>query len=143
VESADSSGAIVRFDGGGELIGLEPNAVSHVRVRAVWGGRFEVRWSYDAAGEAIAPSLFRLFHDDGSGPVEYENVIDTVAYSMGRVHYSYVSDGFGHDVRREWGVRAVSPEGVEEENTLTAFGWSDDSAPGAYPALSVERGADY
>lgn len=143
VESADSEGVLAAFDGVGALIGPAPHAASDVAVRAISGGRFEVRWRYDAAGEAVAPAMFRLFHDGGSGTVDYGTVVGTVTYGACRALYAYVSGGFGHDVRRVWGVRAVSDEGVEEENELTAAAWSDDLAPSVGSVLHVGLGYEY
>jgi len=140
VESSASHPArVAEFDDGGVLVGLRPNSPSEVAVSGVSGGRFQVRWSYSSLSEEAAPSVFAIYHDDGTGVVDYETTVATVAYRRGRVHYAYTSQAFSHDVRRIWGVRAISASGVDDGNQYQAMGWADAEGPAAHPAVGLWR----
>ncbi len=144
VESEGSLPArVAEFDGGGGLIGLRPNAPTGLAVRATAGGAFALRWLYGSRLEAAAPSAFRIYHDAGTGTVDYNTLVASVPYVRGRAHFVYASAGFAHGSRRVWAVRAVTDEGVEDGNVVTAFGWADATAPPVHPSVrasSVEAG---
>ncbi|MEE9293507.1 MAG: hypothetical protein V3W34_00880 [Phycisphaerae bacterium] len=138
VESAGSTPALVaEFDGGGNLVGLRPNGPTEVLVLPAVGGRFLVRWVYASRLQEAEPAQFNVYHDAGTGTVDYQTVIAQVAYRKGRAHYQYTSGAFGHGARRVWSVRAVTGQGVDDGNVLSAFGWADADAPQAHPLVQL------
>lgn len=138
VESAASHPTrVAEFDGAGSLIGLRPNTVVGLSVRASAGGRFVVHWVYVSRFEEATPSEFRIFHDNGGGTVDYNTVVATVAYRRGAAHYSYASGAFAHGTRMIWGVRAATATGVDDGNVAQDAAFADAEAPGAYPGMSL------
>lgn len=135
--SASHPARVAQFDGAGALMGPRPNSPSDLSVSAVASGRFLVRWVYPSGFEETAPSSFEIFHDNGTGTVDYATVVATVAYRRGKVHYIYTSQAFAHHVRRIWAVRAVASDGVDDGNNLEVMGWSDAEAPGAHPSVGL------
>jgi len=122
VECADvGSVQRVEFDAAGALIGPRPNAPTNLQVRPVAGGKFALRWTYSPCGEQTAPAEFRIYHDGGTGAVQYDAPVGVVGYRSGRFAYSYVSDAFADQTKVQWVVRAASSEGVEEDNTAVVF----------------------
>jgi hypothetical protein len=128
---------VAEFDASGELPGPRPNGPSELTVRSGAGGRFELLWVYPARHQEAAPATFRVYHDSGSGVVDYGTVVGTVPYRRGRIHYGYRSAPFAHGTRRVWGVRAVTAEGVDDGNVLTARGVADAEAPPAHPVVTA------
>ncbi len=140
VESAASLPArIAEFDQSGGLLGLRPNAPNDLNVSPVAGGKFLVKWVYCARFQEAMPAEFRLYHDAGTGTVDYQTVIAQVSYRPGRVHYSYTSAAFAHDARRIWSVRAVTAGSVDDGNVSQVFAWADTQAPDPHPAVRLAR----
>lgn len=126
------------FDAEGRWVGLRPNAVSDLRLNLLADGRFEVAWSYSREGEQVEPAYFEVFHDGGSGEVDFDTVVGTVAYRRGRVHYAHVSEPFAHDARVRWAVRAVSAEGARSESGAVVTGRAAAQPPAGRPTVLVE-----
>jgi hypothetical protein len=101
------------------------------------GGRLSLRWTYTREGEQVEPQSFRLYHDGGSGSVDYDTVIATVPYRRGRFHYRFESAPFADGTRVRWAVRAVSATGAEDLDTVVVSGWADASAPPKNPTVLV------
>lgn len=139
VESMSSAPAsVAEFDGAADLLGLRPPSPLSVDVRAISGGRFVVSWVMDDRFGEEPPVGFLLYHDGGTGTVNYVTPVGAVPYVRGRVHYSFTSAGFVHGLRRIWGVRAVTAPGVKDANVLTALAWSDAESPMAVSAVGLE-----
>ncbi len=140
VESAASvPAAVAEFDALGALVGLRPNGPTGFLVRPVAGGKFGLRWVYVSRFEEAAPDHFAVFHDGGTGSVDYATVVATVPHRSGRAHYGYTSAAFAHDARRVWGVRAVTAGGVDDGNVTVAFAWADAAAPEVHPLVRLAR----
>lgn len=136
--STEGPTVAVSFDGSGRWTGLLPNSPADLRITPAEGGRFMVRWTYNAGDEQTAPDRFHVYHDSGTGTIDYVAVVRSVAYRRGRFHYEYLSLPFSDGQLVRWCVRAVSPDGVEEGNTRTAFSCAQAQPPPGPPAAFVQ-----
>ncbi len=136
-EWAEETVSITGFDASGNWVGARPNPPGDLRVIPLAGGKFLLQWTYTREGEQAEPAAFRVYHDGGSGSVDYNTIIASVAYRRGRFHYMYTSIAFTHGTRVRWAVRAASAAGAEEKNTQVAFGWADAAAPPVNPTVIV------
>jgi hypothetical protein len=121
--------AVVDFDSNGDWVGLRPRSPEELRVAPAAGGRFTISWSYFERGQQVAPVLFRVFADDGDGVVDYDVPIGEVAYRFRQTHFSFLSSAHAHGARRTFAVRAVSSDGIDDGNTMTAFAFADVEGP--------------
>ncbi len=133
VETADAV-----FDDGGIWLGALPNAPGDLGVRPAAGGRFLVTWTYNHEGEAAPPVHFNLYHDGGTGTVDYDTVVATVTYRRGQYHFAYTSNPFANNTRVTWAVRAVAIPFIAEGNVRTAFAYADAAAPPINPTVVIE-----
>lgn len=125
------------FNPSGEWVGPRPNPPSDLRVMPTAGGKFVLRWTYNREGQQTEPSVFWVYHDGGTGEVDYDTIVAWVDYSRGRVHYDYTSGAFSHGARVQWAVRTVSTEGVAEKNEQVVPGWAEALAPPVNPTVVV------
>ncbi len=130
------------FDEAGNMLGDPPNAPDNLQVEPASGGRFRLRWTYSERDQLVAPSEFRLYHDNGSGTVDYETIVATVSYKFARFHYEYTSGGFAHDAKRVWSVRAASAAGIEDANTTAVVAVADAVGPPNHPTAFTECGPE-
>lgn len=138
VESAPSHPTrIAEFDVTGGLIGLRPNSPTGLTVTPLAAGRFELGWIYISEGQEAAPSLFRVYTDNASGPVDYQNAIGSVSYVRGKIHYTFTTAPYDQDARYTFAVRAESSEGVQDGNLVQRIGWTDRQAPEAHPLVTL------
>ncbi len=137
----DVSGApiiVARFDPDGALIGPSPNRINDIRVQAIAGGRFVLRWYYDETGQEVPPGCFNVYSDDGSpGTMDYDVIVATVAYRFRRGHFEWTSAAYSEGDRIAWAVRAESASGVVGPVGATALGIAATALPPAPIGLIV------
>lgn len=136
----DQALAVVAFDAAGNWVGARPNAPGDLQMAPLSRGRFRLRWTYSEDGEQAAPARFNIYHDGGTGTVDYQNVVARVDYRPGRFHYEYLSMAFAHGTRVRWGVRAESSAGAEEMNEQVVWGWAEALGPAVNPTTIVALG---
>lgn len=143
VESAAAVPArLAEFDSSRTLREPRPSSPSGLSVTPAAGGRFLLRWMYDPRGEDAAPENFRIYHDNGTGTVDYGTFVKKITYRPGRVHYEWLSTAFSHGDRRLWAVRAVSEPQVNDGGTAQVFAFADAAAPSPHPGPRLTRLAD-
>ena len=130
------------FDGAGNMIGDPPNAPDNLQIEPVSGGRFRLRWTYREQDQLLAPIEFRVYHDNGSGTVDYGTIIATVSYTFGRFHFEHLSAAFTHDAQRRWSVRSASAAGIEDSNTNVVVAVADAVGPPNHPTAFTECGPE-
>jgi hypothetical protein len=112
VERTDSAAVMVRVDATGNLAAGAPNGVSGLGARRVQGKRVRLAWSYSPLDQQVAPEVFRVYWDGGTGQVNLIQPLAEIPY-RGRRAYSYRSDAKG-DGTYTFVVRARSEELVED-----------------------------
>jgi hypothetical protein len=127
--------AEVAIDETGAWAGLRPTAPGDLAVEALSQGRFAVRWTFIEHDGAVLPAVFRVYHDGGSGSIDFQTPAGEVARLMGKLHYAFVSGSFPHGTAVRWAVRAVSAGGVEERNTRAVRGRAASAGPGGVPMV--------
>lgn len=135
----DTTKAEVRFDGAGDWCGLVPNSPSDLRITPIACGAFLVEWVYSSEGQQTSPSEFHVYHDAGTGHVNFETAAAILSYHAGRYHYCYTSDSFDHGTRIKWAVRAAAASGAEDANMHVVFGRADAAAPPINPAVVISK----
>lgn len=131
-----------RFDPAVNMFGDPPNSPEDLQISLLSGGRFKLQWTYREKGQFAPPAEFRLYHDSGSGTVDYGTVRGTTKYRPSRLHFEFESGAFGHDAKREWSVRAATALGVEDDNTATAISTADAQGPPNHPTAFAECGPE-
>ena len=106
-------GAVVRaaFDSEGDLTGPGCNDVFHVGAKQAAGCRVRLLWYYCPLDQEAVCSEFRVYSDNGSGQIDFDNVIATVKCTGARV-YSYVSDSLSEG-RYRFCVNCVTDADIE------------------------------
>jgi hypothetical protein len=132
----------VELDEAGELVGPQPNSPESLATSASSGGRIELGWRYNPAGQEAAPVAFDVFGDGGTGSMAWETPIDSVEYRVGMVDYSWISEPFAHDTRAQFAVRARSGAGVRERNERTAMAWARSLGPEPLACVVAEPGTE-
>jgi hypothetical protein len=133
----------VAFDADGDMIGSRPNSPGHLSVDSLSGGRFCLRWAYEPTGQEVSPGSFDIYNDDGSpGQVDYTTAAGSVDYAIGRSLFEWTSDAFSDGTIVWWSVRAKSPDGVLEDNTVTVAGRADATGPAVHSSVTGTRTED-
>ncbi len=125
------------FDGAGEWLGARPHAPADLQVTPLSGGRFRLGWTYTPEGEQAAPASFRVYHDAGTGSMNFSQVVGTVDYRRGRLHYAFTSESFAEGTRVGFVVRAISAAGAQEPNERVVRGLADAAAPVINPVVVI------
>lgn len=120
----------------GRWRGAWPNSPADLRVDAMAGGRFRLRWTYPPEGEQATPSEFRVYRGEGGRSVDFGAVVATLPHHAGQFHHEYVSEAFAHGEQVRWAVRAATAS-AEEANDATVCGWAMARPPAARPVVVI------
>jgi len=122
-------------DGSGNDVTNRPNAPIGVTARLLAAGGLRVEWAYSPAGQAGAPTQFKVWATLG-GAVNYAAAPNaTVAYQAGRLTYSATVPGLTGGSLHSIGVRASNASG-DETNATAVQATPDSTAPSAPTGLA-------
>ena len=136
-ESRNSNIVKAVVDSGGSIKGNLPNAPHGLSAVCLAGAKVLLSWVYSTHQQEAAPTVFNVYHNAGSGAVDYATIVATMSYEAGRYQYEKeltLVDATTYLI----GVRA-STASDEEENTETVQATADGTAPAAFTSeLSAE-----
>lgn len=123
-------------DAAGVPMGAAPNPPISLQAAVKPGGRAYLQWGQSPAGEQPRAARWNVYHDAGTGTVNYAAPLATVT-SPRHLTATYTD---GLVVR--FAVRAVSREGVEEKNTRSVVVTIDAAGPPDLAAPSIVDGVE-
>ncbi len=120
----------VDLDDEGELEPARPNGVTSVSVGAKAGGKVEVSWTHEADNDAEETTHFHVYHDGGSGEIDYGTVTAEITRASGRVvHHVWLSEALEEGKVHRFAVRAANSGNVEEDGVQYVETTPDATAP--------------
>jgi hypothetical protein len=126
----------VVIDAEGNLTEPTPNSVFAWRATQVNGDKVRLLWYYCGLEQRSEPVCFRVYHDAGTGQIDYEDPVGTVSYE-GRKFYSYESGALGAG-RYRFAIRAEDDAGMQN-NSLAQIGIElSSTSPDAVSILGAE-----
>jgi hypothetical protein len=140
VNAKDSAGNVERssvtlrleLDSAHEAVAERPNEVSSFLATPVADGKFRLVAVYDPAGEAAQATKVLFFHDSGTGTIDWNTVVASVALSaVGRMKRAVLaaSGAFAHGTTIKWGARAATAADVADGSTSHVSESIADSEP--------------
>lgn len=127
----------VAINASGGLQAARPNDVFEPAARQISDGKVELVWHYCPIEQRSCSAQMRVYFDGGTGEVDYQNSVATVAYK-GRRFYRYQS-GQLEQGRYLFAIRAVDAMGSERESLgQVAVEVSGENAE-AIEIIGVER----
>jgi hypothetical protein len=136
-ESLPSNMIVVEIDSGDNLVGAQPNAPQSLSAICLSAGRIALDWYYNAAGQEAPPSVFNVYHNAGSGAVDYGTIVGTATYIQGKGVYRFETGALSDGVRYTLAVRAQTAAGAEEKNTVTVSEVAIVTGPPTFPASRI------
>jgi hypothetical protein len=104
----------VSIDTDGELAQPRPNSIFETRNEQRAGSKVKLLWYYCPLDQNSEPACFKIYYDNGTGQIDYENSITTISYA-GRKFYSYQSGSLEGD-RYLFAIRVKDTNGVEDSS---------------------------
>lgn len=109
-----SAAVKVSIQSDGSLKEPHPNKIFNVRAQQTDDNNVRLVWFYCPLEQKSPPVCFRIYSDNASGQIDFENPVATIAY-RGRKFYSYVSSELAAG-QYLFAVRAKSADGSEDES---------------------------
>jgi hypothetical protein len=131
-----SAAVKVSIDADGDLALGQPNNIFCARAKQIAGSRIQLVWYYCPVGQQSMPACFRIYTDNRTGQIDYENPLATIDYS-GRMFYSYHSDAL-ETGRYLFAIRARDAAGMEDSSWAKIRVQLDTASPEAMDILGVE-----
>jgi len=126
----------VSIDTQGNLSKPQPNNIFAWRVEQVDGNKTELTWFYCPLEQKSRPARFKIYYDDGTGLIDYQNPIATINY-QGRKFYTYQSDALPAG-RYLFAVRAEDADSIENNSLAQLQIQLNITNPNVIEVLSVE-----
>lgn len=130
--------ARLELDTQGEQVPDRPAGALAVVARATTLGTARLQWCYRVGRLGVAPLAFRIFGDGGTGVINYTTPLGEVPYRSGQSWYTWTSGQLAGGAEHQLAVRAVTAEGVWDEQPAVARVTPDATPPAAVDALEAE-----
>lgn len=131
-------GASVRLsiDANGDMARPKPNSIFAARAEQVAGNRVQLLYFYCPIEQESQPMHFKLYFDNGTGQIDYENAIASISYA-GRLFYSYISDVFGEGTYL-FAIKVEDAVGTEDGSSGRIKFQLDTKSPDAIDIVGVK-----
>jgi len=126
----------IETDADGVPLGLVPNPPVNLAVYPRAGGIFVIAWEHDPRREQTPPASWRVYHDNGTGTMNWTTPIATVTGT------GYVTGAYADETTVKFGARALSAADVEETNTNVVSAVADAAGPADIGAPVISEGAE-
>jgi hypothetical protein len=126
----------VSFDANGNLSAAEPNNIFEIRAKRVECDKVELLWFYCPVEQKSPPVCFKLYGDNGTGQIDYENAIAQIEY-VGRIFYSFTSESL-EDGEYQFTVRAEDSQGVHDGSLARVKIQIESTSPDSIEIVNVE-----
>ena len=126
----------VSIDANGDLVQPQPNNIFGARAEQIAGNKVQLIWYYCPVEQESEPACFKVYVDDRTGQIDYENPIAIISYE-GRKFYSYQSNTLDAGTYL-FAIRAEDAVGVENPSLNQIKIQLDTTSPDAIDILSVE-----
>ncbi len=126
------------FDASGELASAQPNDIFNLAAEVTEGDKVQLTWFYSVLEQKAAPARFNIYHDAGTGQIDYDNPVAEVAYG-GRRFYSYENAALEAG-RYLFAIRAEDADGVENDSPALLRIEVPPGSPDAIVILDAEAG---
>jgi hypothetical protein len=97
-----------------------------------------LRWRYRVGKDGVVPQTFRIFGDGGTGQINYTTPLGEVPYGEGQIWYAWSSSPLAPGVEHQLAVRAVTADGIWDEQPAVARATPDATPPAVVDALKAE-----
>jgi hypothetical protein len=104
----------VSIDAEGNIEQPRPNSIFEARTEQLAGSKIKLLWYYCPLDQNSEPECFKIYYDNGTGQIDYENPIATISYA-GRKFYSYQSDSL-EGGRYLFAIRVKDAKGIEDSS---------------------------
>jgi len=126
----------IEADGGGDPLDEVPNSPIRLSVSPRPDGKMLLTWSYDDRGEQTAVGQYKVYHDNGTGTMDWATPIGATKAR------AFLTGAYANGTTVAFGVRAESADGAQETNTTTASGVADATGPADIDAPTVAEGKE-
>jgi hypothetical protein len=109
-----SAAVKVSIDADGNVAQPRPNSIFEARAEQLACSKVRLLWYYCPLDQDSKPACFKIYYDNSTGQIDYENPIATINYT-GRKFYSYQSDSLKGD-RHSFTIRAEDTYGIEDSS---------------------------
>jgi hypothetical protein len=130
--------ARLELDAQGEPVPDRPAGALAAVARATVLGTARLQWCYRVGRRGVVPLAFRIFGDGGTGVINYATPLGEVPYGSGQSWYTWTSGQLAGGAEHQLAVRAVTAEGVWDEQPAIARVAPDAAPPAAVDALEAE-----
>jgi len=125
----------VTIDSDGNLKEPQPNKIYASWATCTEGNKVRVVWFYCPLEQKSQPACFKIYYDNGSGQIDYENPLVVIEY-QGRRFYSYESPVLQVS-RYIFAVRAESADGFENDSQAQLKIQIGSASPGPIEILET------
>jgi len=113
-EKTLSASTKVQLDSNGDLTKPEPNNIYEFAVQQISKDKIELMWFYCPLEQRSEPVWFKIYTDNGTGQIDYQNPLSTIDY-IGRKFYTYKSQSLATG-KYLFAIRVENSEGIDDNS---------------------------
>lgn len=128
----------LELDADGRRVGDRPSGVLSLCATPLTGGKVRIRWRYKVGRLGVLPAIFQLFGDGGTGTINHTNPLGSITYRDGDEEYFWEGGPLATGIENQVEVRAVTAEGIRDEQPLVVRVTPDNTPPTTVQSLEAE-----
>lgn len=136
-ENTIAAAVKVAVDSDGNLGEPRPNKIFDSYVTRMDANGIRIVWFYCPLEQKSEPACFKIYYDNGSGQIDFENPLTEIKYK-GRRFYSYQNPQLSAG-RYLFAVRAENTDGFENDSQARLEIKIDSSNPGSVEILEIRN----
>ena len=126
----------VSIDSIGDIKINHPNSIFTSSVEIIDGDKVQLSWFYCPLKQESRPECFKIYFDNASGNIDYENCIAVIEYTD-QNHYCFVSSSLGEGTYL-FAIKAVNSDGNENNSSEHIKIQISNSSPSSVEVIGTE-----
>ena len=127
----------VSIDSNGNIEAVRPNAIFTSSAEVIQDNKVRLKWFYCPLEQKSQPACFRIYFDNGSGQVDYENPIAEIEYAN-RNDYEFLTQSL-ETKSYLFVIRTANSDGVENISSKKIRVQIESESPFAIEILDVKN----
>jgi hypothetical protein len=135
MERTISAAVKVSLDSNGNLEVNRPNAIFTSSAVVLDGNKVRMKWFYCPLVQKSVPACFRIYYDNGSGQIDYENSIAENEY-IKRSDYEFISQSLDSKTYL-FAIRVINEDGDKNLSTKQIKVQIKDNSPPSVEIVDI------
>jgi hypothetical protein len=114
-EQTNFASVKVSLESDGDIEAVRPNSIFKPQAEIIDGDKIQLSWLFNSLSQKSEPAAFRIYFDNGSGEIDFENPLAVIEYT-GQETYRYQSPQLEAGTYL-YAIKTADAEGLENKSS--------------------------